>query len=37
MSKALREQDTAKPAAPYRPVNLAPSEHLIDRMLMPTD
>ena len=31
MSKALREEDSAKPAAPYRPVDLAPRDYLIDR------
>ena len=31
MSKALREEDSAKSAAPYRPVDLAPRDYLIDR------
>jgi feruloyl-CoA synthase len=31
MSKAIREENSAKPAAPYRPVNLGPRDCLLDR------
>src|SRR5690606_11205586 len=31
MSKAIREENSAKPAAPYRPVNLGPRDYLLDK------
>ena len=31
MSKALREENAVKPAAPYRPVNLGPRDYLIEK------
>ena len=31
MSKALREENSVKPAAPYRPVNLGPRDYLIEK------